>query len=145
MRVIDFMEKDVTAIFIDETVEEFIHACVRQSRSGMPVVDSEMYVIGVVTESDIIHAVIPSYMEMLHSTAFIPDTNLVKKRLEEIKNEPISNYMTKKVDVLKTTDTLLSAATLVIKRGYRFVPVIDEEDHLAGIATRASLLEALLR
>ncbi len=145
MKVIDFMEKDVSAIFIDETVEEFIHACVRQFRSGMPVVDSEMYVIGVVTESDIIHAVVPSYMEMLHSTSFIPDTNLVKKRLEDIKNKPISEYMNRKVDVLKTSDTLLSAATLIIKRGYRFVPVIDEEEHLVGVATRASLLEALLK
>ncbi len=145
MKVIDFMEKDVTAIFIDETVEEFIQACARQFRAGMPVVDSEMYVIGVITESDIIHAIVPSYMEMLHSTSFIPDTDIVKERLEDIKNKSISEFMSRKVDVLKTTDTLLSAAALIIKHGYRFVPVIDEENHLVGIVTRAGLLKALLK
>ncbi|WP_456400804.1 CBS domain-containing protein [Mesoaciditoga sp.] len=144
MKVEDFMERDVTAVFADETVEEFIHACVRQFRSGLPVVDDEMRVLGIITERDIIHEIVPSYMEMLHSTSFIPDTNITKKRLEEIKDRPIAEYMQKELDVLKTTDTLLSAATLVLKHGYRFLPVIDEEEHLAGIVTRSVILEALL-
>ncbi len=138
------MERDVTAVFADETVEEFIHACVRQFRSGLPVVDEEMRVIGIMTERDVIHEIVPSYMEMLHSTSFIPDTNITKNRLEEIKDKPISEYMRKDVNVLKTTDTLLSAATLVLKHGYRFLPVVDEEGHLAGIVTRSLILEALL-
>ncbi len=144
MKVEDFMERDVTAVFADETVEEFIHACVRQFRSGLPVVDEEMRVIGIMTERDVIHEIVPSYMEMLHSTSFIPDTNITKNRLEEIKDKPISEYMRKDVNVLKTTDTLLSAATLVLKHGYRFLPVVDEEGHLAGIVTRSLILEALL-
>jgi len=144
VKVEDFMERDVTAVFADETVEEFIHACVRQFRSGLPVVDEEMRVIGIMTERDVIHEIVPSYMEMLHSTSFIPDTNITKNRLEEIKDKPISEYMRKDVNVLKTTDTLLSAATLVLKHGYRFLPVVDEEGHLAGIVTRSLILEALL-
>ncbi len=144
MKVKDFMERDVTAVFSDETVEEFIHACVHQFRSGLPVVDSEMRVVGVMTESDVMHAIIPSYMEMLHSTSFIPDTNITKKRLEEIKNKHISQYMRENVEALKTTDTLLSAATLIIKKSHRFLPVVDEDGHLAGIVTRALILEALL-
>ncbi len=144
MKVADFMERDVTAVFADETVEEFIHACVRQFRSGLPVVDEEMRVIGLVSEKDIIAEVVPSYMEMLHSTAFIPDTNITKKRLEEIKDTPVSKYMKSEINILKTTDTLLTAATLVIKKGYRFLPVVDEEERLAGIVTRSLILEALL-
>ncbi len=144
MKVEDFMERDVTAIFADETVEEFIHACVRQFRNGLPVVDEEMHVIGIITERDIIEEIVPSYMEMLHSTSFIPDTNITKKRLEDIKDKPIAEYMQEKPNMLKTTDTLLSAATLVLKQGYRFLPVVDEEEHLAGIVTRSLILEALL-
>ncbi len=144
MKVADFMERDVTAVFSDETVEEFIHACVRQFRSGLPVVDEEMRVIGLVSEKDIISEVVPSYMEMLHSTTFIPDTNITKKRLEEIKDNPVSKYMKDEIDILRTEDTLLTAATLVIKKGYRFLPVVDEEKRLAGIVTRSLILEALL-
>ncbi len=144
MKVADFMERDVTAVFADETVEEFIHACVRQFRSGFPVVDEEMRVVGIVSEKNIISEVVPSYMEMLHSTAFIPDTNITKKRLEDIKDKPISKYMKSDIDILKTTDTLLTAATLVVKKGYRFLPVVDEEERLAGIVTRSLILEALL-
>jgi CBS domain-containing protein len=144
VKVEDFMERDVTAAFADETVEDFIHACVRQYRNGLPVVDDEMHVVGIITERDIIQEIVPSYMEMLHSTSFIPDTNITKKRLEDIKDKPIADYMRKEIDVLKTTDTLLSAATLVLKQGYRFLPVLDEEGHLAGIVTRSLILEALL-
>lgn len=144
MRVEEFMERDITAVFQDETVEEFIRACVRQFRSGMPVIDDEMRVVGFISEMDIIHNIVPSYMEMLQSTAFIPDTNLAKKKLLNVKDRPVSEYMRKKVDTVKVGDTLLSVATLMIKHGYKMLPVVDGEGFLIGIVRRSEMLGALL-
>ncbi|HHF08888.1 MAG TPA: CBS domain-containing protein, partial [Kosmotoga arenicorallina] len=38
MKVKNAMIKDVSAIFENETVEEFIVSCIRKNRSGFPVV-----------------------------------------------------------------------------------------------------------
>ncbi len=145
MRVEEFMERDITAVFMDETVEDFIRACVRQFRSGMPVIDDEMRVVGFISEMDIIHNIVPSYMEMLQSTAFIPDTNLAKKKLSNIKDKTVSEYMQKKIEVVRPNDTLLSAATLMIKHGYKMLPVVDDEGILIGIVRRSEMLGALLK
>lgn len=56
MKVYDAMIKDVSAIFEDETVEEFVINCIRKMRSGFPVVDEYFRVVGYISESDIINS-----------------------------------------------------------------------------------------
>ncbi len=145
MKVGDIMIKDISAVFEDENVERFIRLCANHIRTGMPVLDEEMHILGYISENDIVNAVIPSYFGMLQSASFIPDTNQLKKKLYQIKNEPISKYMAKSVITVKEDDTLLHASDLLIRHKFFSLCVVDSENRLSGIVNRSRILLGVLK
>ena len=145
MKVGDIMIRDISAIFEDETVERFIRLCANHIRTGMPVVDDEMRILGYISENDVVNAVIPSYFGMLQSASFIPDTNQLKKKLYLIKDEPISKYMAKSVISVKENDTLLHASDLLIRHKLFSLCVVDEEERLTGLVNRSRILLGVLK
>ena len=89
MLVKDAMIRDVSAIFEDEKIETFIRISALHLRHVLPVVDEKMRIIVIISEDDVINETIPSYFGLLQSASFIPDTNQMKRKLSEIKDEPI--------------------------------------------------------
>jgi len=144
MKVKNIMIRDISAVFEDETVERFIRLCANHLRTGMPVVDEDMTLLGYISENDIVNAVIPSYFGMLQSASFIPDTNQLKKKLSEIREEPIYKYMNKSVISVKEEDTLLHASDLLIRNKFTSLCVIDEQKRLLGLVNRSQILLGIL-
>lgn len=142
MKVREAMIRDVSAIFEDETIEDFIVSCLRQNKSGLPVVDDAFKVVGFLSESDVIRSALPSYFSLLQSASFIPDTHQFVLRLEKIKNDKVSLHMIKRVTCVKLDDTVIYAADLLIKNNLKILPVVDEERRLIGIVNRIFLIHA---
>lgn len=142
MKVKEAMIRDVSSIFEDETIEDFIVSCLRQNKSGLPVVDEEFRVVGFLSENDVIKGALPSYFSLLQSASFIPDTHQFVQRLSKIKDERVSQYMIKPAICLKQDDTVIYAADLLIKNNLKVLPVVDEEHKLVGIVNRIFLIHA---
>ncbi len=145
MVVGEIMIKDVSAVFEDETVERFVRICSNHQRSGMPVVDDDMRLVGYISENDIVNAVMPSYFGMLQSASFIPDTNQLKRKLREIRNEPIQKFMNQAIVTVQENDTLLHAADLLIRHKFLSLPVISPEGSLLGIVNRMQILSGVMQ
>ncbi len=144
MKVRDAMVYDLSAVFEDETVENVIRMLSKQELSGLPVVDREMRVVGFVNEEDLIKAIVPSYFSLLRSASFIPDTNQLMKNLVKIKDKPICNFMNKVPVVVKEDDALIVAADYLIRYGFRFLPVVNDNMQLLGIIRRIDVLKVVL-
>ncbi|ACR79072.1 MULTISPECIES: HPP family protein [Kosmotoga] len=145
MKVRDAMIHDVSAVFEDETIEDFIITCLRKMRTGLPVVDEEFRVVGFISESDVIKSSLPSYFELLQSASFIPDTHQFVRRLGDIRNDPIASHMVSPAIAVKPDDTLINAADLLIKKGLKTLPVVDDDHKLVGIITRLNLIYSALQ
>ncbi|MEA2066106.1 MAG: CBS domain-containing protein [Thermotogota bacterium] len=141
MKVKDAMINDVSAIFEDESVEDFVVACLRKMRTGLPVVDEKYRVIGFISESDVIKSSLPSYFSLLRSASFIPDTHQFMSKLKEIRNDPASEHMFSPAITVKPEDTTLHAADLLIKKGLKTIPVVDDESRLLGYINRLYLIK----
>jgi CBS domain-containing protein len=142
MKVSEAMIRDVSTIFEDETIEDFIIFCLRQNKSGLPVVDEEFRVVGFLSESDIIKSALPSYFSLLQSASFIPDTHQFVIRLGKIKDDQVSQHMVKPPVLIKPDDTVIYAVDLLIKNGLKIIPVVDDEGKLMGIINRIYLIHA---
>jgi len=142
MKVSEAMIRDVSTIFEDETIEDFIIFCLRQNKSGLPVVDEEFRVVGFLSESDIIKSALPSYFSLLQSASFIPDTHQFVIRLGKIKDDQVSQHMVKPPVLIKPDDTVIYAADLLIKNGLKIIPVVNDEGKLMGIINRIYLIHA---
>ncbi|RKX45487.1 MAG: CBS domain-containing protein [Thermotogae bacterium] len=144
MKVKDVLIRDISAVFEDETVEDFVRICSMQSFSGLPVVDENMVVVGYISENDVINAAVPSYFSLLQSVSFLPDTHQLVQRLQKIKEHTVSQYMRTPAVTVKEEDSLIHVADLIIRRRLKVVPVVDDQGRLVGIVTRMGVLKGAM-
>ena len=144
MKVRDIMTRDLTAVEKDISVRELIFILNNAEMPNVPVVDDDGRLAGFISEKDLIRAALPGYFEMLHSTSFIPDMNQLARKLTQIADEPIERYIRTTVMSVSENDDDLQAADLIIRKGVKNVPVVDEHGRLVGRVRRIDLLRHLL-
>jgi len=110
----------------------------RQRMVGLPVVDSEQNVIGVITESDITKANLPGYYKELKNPSFIPDFNQFSQQAKKIAHLPVRNFMTTTVYSVEEDTSRTEAANLLFRKHLRIVPVV-REGKLVGVLTPSCL------
>ncbi|MBP6961355.1 MAG: CBS domain-containing protein [Thermotogae bacterium] len=145
MLIKDAMIRDVSAIFEDEKIETFIRISALHLRHVLPVVDEKMRIIGIISEDDVINETIPSYFGLLQSASFIPDTNQMKRKLSEIKDEPIGKFINRNVITIEEEDTILHAADLLLRHKFMNLFVVDKDSRLTGIINRSRFLLGVLQ
>jgi len=144
VKVRDIMTRDLTAVEKDISVRELIFILNNAEMPNVPVVDDDGRLAGFISEKDLIRAALPGYFEMLHSTSFIPDMNQLARKLTQIADEPIERYIRTTVMSVSENDDDLQAADLIIRKGVKNVPVVDEHGRLVGRVRRIDLLRHLL-
>jgi len=99
----------------------------RHRVSGLPVVDEDDKVVGVVSGTDLVRA------QARHSGE-IPAGAVTAQ-----------DFMSSPAITVHPEQSVPDAARLMERRGVERLPVVDEEDRLIGIATRRDLLRVFLR
>ncbi|MFI1163483.1 CBS domain-containing protein [Streptomyces sp. NPDC020801] len=115
--------------------------------SGLPVVDEDDHVVGVISETDLMmrQAETPGPYEpgrRLRLTAF---TATARRRAAKAKARTAGQLMTEPPVTVHADDTIVEAARTMARRHVERLPVLDEEDRLVGIVTRRDLLRVFLR
>lgn len=143
MKARDVMRRDLTSVELDTPVAHVIYLLHQSGLTALPVVDEDGRVVGIVSERDLIRAVLPGYVEMLQSAAFLPSLDQLSRKLHEIKEKPIREFMVREVVVARPDDSDLHLADLMIRKGLKQVPVVDGANRLVGVVRRIDLLHRL--
>ena len=112
----------------------------------LPVVDSRMKLVGLVTMETILSLVMPDFVHLMDRFSFVHDLGAVETRIPDQSDlcRPISEIMTAPVFV-KEGDSLLYAAASKRDHGLRDIAIVDEQGHLVGIASHVDIGTALMR
>lgn len=145
MKARDLMRRDLTSVDLDTVVDHVIYLLYQSGLSSLPVLDEDGRVVGVVSERDLIRAVLPGYVHMLQSAAFLPSLDQLSRRLGEIGGRPVAEFMVHDVIAARPDDNDLYLADLMIRKGLKQIPVLDEEKRLVGVVRRIDLLHRLRR
>ncbi|MGW1065077.1 CBS domain-containing protein [Streptomyces aureus] len=115
--------------------------------SGLPVVDEDDKVIGVLSETDLLThtASTPDPCEPDHHTRFTGLIPGARRRAAKNKARTAGGLMTVPAVTVHADDTLVQATRTMAQRHVDRLPVLDEEDRLVGIVTRGDLLKVFLR
>ncbi|MEV1011785.1 CBS domain-containing protein [Streptomyces sp. NPDC049881] len=111
--------------------------------SGLPVVDEDDKVLGVVSETDL--------MARQARPADAPTRRLARPRrgtggqAAKARARTAGQLMTGPPVTVHADDTIAEAARTMAARRVERLPVLDEEDRLVGIVTRRDLLRGFLR
>ena len=136
----DVMTKDVITIKNDADVNDVISLLSDNNISGLPVIDNENHVIGIVTEADIL------------SMAGMKRGHTLKDILKHILGEPlpirktgskVGDVMTSPAITTKAGVSIKEAAKIMDERRIKRLPVVDSKNKLIGIISRADIVRAM--
>ena len=138
MKIKEAMIPDLTSVSADTPIKEAVKIMSRQRMVGLPVVDNDQNVIGIITESDIIKACLPVYYKELRNPSFIPDFDQFSQQAKKIAHLPVKEFMTTTVYSVEEDTSRTNAANLLFRKQLRIVPVV-RSGKLVGILTPSCL------
>lgn len=149
-RISEFMNKDVVSVSPDDTVEKVLKTFKSKNISGLPVVDAEGKVIGIISARDLITyseetqvIPLPYTSDWMYSYTYLIDSIPHKKSAEEFLRTRVSDVMKKRVFTISAHKSWHEAASLMKKREVNRLPIVDEAGRLVGVVTRTDLLHFL--
>ncbi|MGW7403045.1 CBS domain-containing protein [Streptomyces sp. NPDC054833] len=115
--------------------------------SGLPVVDEDDKVIGVISETDLVvrQAATPGPYEPTRRAGLAQLTRGARRRAAKAKGRTAGRLMSRPPVTVHADATIAEAARTMAERHVERLPVLDEEDRLVGIVTRRDLLQVFLR
>lgn len=148
MLVKDIMTTNVISVKKEQKIENAVKILMDNNFSGMPVVDDENKVIGVITEGDLIYRSkklrIPTFFTILDSYIFLESMKNLEKQIKKMVGYRVEDVMT--VDVITVTEdtTVEEIATIMTRKKINRVPVV-KEGVLVGVVSRRDIIKAYAR
>lgn len=143
MRIKDLMTTNVLTVRVTTQLKDAARLLAEHRISGLPVVDDDGRVLGVLSEGDILYKETgmkdrPGFFERLLSG---PATGFELK----LAARTVGEAMSAPAVTIGPTRPVTVAATTMIDEGVNRLPVVDDEGRLVGIVTRADLVRAFVR
>lgn len=138
--VSDVMTEKVVTVKKDADLHEAANLLSENRVSGLPVIDDRGYVIGIISEADLL------------SMAGMKRGHTFKDRLRHVLGEPlplpkagdrIGDIMTAPAITTKPDADIKEAARVLEKRRIKRLPVVNDEGRLIGIISRADIVKAM--
>ncbi|CAD6534510.1 Inosine-5'-monophosphate dehydrogenase [Paraburkholderia kirstenboschensis] len=145
MRALDIMTPSVVTATPDMTIHDAARLFVNNQISGMPVVDANGQVVGMISDSDLLHRVENEtshgkrswWLEFLLSSPREQAARYVREH-----GHVVGDVMCEKVISISEDMPLQAVADLMERRHLKRVPVL-KDGKLVGIVSRSNLMRAL--
>lgn len=147
--VSEFMTKKVIAVKENESIKRVFKLMDEHGILGLPVLNDEGAVIGIVTESDLISHFTtlktPKGINILGSIIYLDNIEDFNENLKDHCAEVIKDIMTTDVATIMHSKTLSDAINLMGEREVSRLPVVGEKGDLVGIVTRKDIVHEIAK
>jgi CBS domain-containing protein len=143
------MERDPVSVTEDTKVEDVVRTLRKHELPGLPVVDADGRVTGIVTEADLVvpdpdgDLHIPHYIELFGGLVFLEPLQRFEEKLRKAFAAKAADMMSANPDTIGPQATAREAATKIHESGHNRLPVVEDDGRLVGVITRVELLGAL--
>jgi len=143
----DIMSFPVLTIRPEATIRELADVLGENDVSGLPVVDDEGRLLGVVSEEDLIlqdaELHFPHYIQIFDSVIYLESIRKFEERFRKALAVKVRDIMSDEPVTISTDATLREIATIMIDRDVNRLPVVDEENRLLGIVARGDVIRGI--
>lgn len=140
MQVIDVMTTRVHAVRPETSLKEAARTMARHGLSGLPVVEGQARVVGVVSEADLL-------VREAERGEARPGLSILRPELwpEDRSPERVGEVMSTPALTTRPDVPLTEVARLMVRLGVKRLPVVDEAGRLVGIVSRGDVVAAFSR
>ena len=146
MKARDIMTSSVITVSPESTIQEIARLLHGNRISGVPVVNNENEVIGIITEGDLIIKIakphLPAHIELLGGIIYLRRPQEMDDELKKITAALAKDIMTEKVITVEENCDIEDIASLMVNRKINHLPVVRDRK-LIGIITRGDVIETL--
>jgi CBS-domain-containing membrane protein len=137
----DVMTTDVVSVHEDAGFKELADLLIGRGVSAVPVVSDLNYVVGVVSEADLLHKVEFSGKSV---AARLFERRRQRTARAKAGGDDAGSIMTTPALTASADKKVVDAARIMEARQVKRLPVVDDEGRLIGIVSRRDLLKAFL-
>jgi CBS-domain-containing membrane protein len=144
----DLMAKDVLTVTPDTSISHAANMLLEHHINGMPVVDEENRIVGIICQSDIItqqkKLPLPTIFTLLDGIIPLTSMSHMEQEVQKIAATKVSQAMTPD-PVSVTPDTELEdMAEIMVNKNYHTLPVV-EDGKLVGVIGKEDVLKTLTK
>ena len=146
-RAKDIMTTDVIVANKNDIIANVANLLIKEKIGGLPVVDEENKVVGIISETDIMkkesHVDSPRMLNCIQGIIFLDDMKKFEDEMRAIAAYKVEDLMSKDIITVNENDTFDYVANVMINKSINRVPVVDENNFLKGIICRYDIIKAM--
>ena len=142
----DIMTKEVITVSPETTVLDLAQLLADHKINGVPVVDSQGRLVGVVTQNNLIDRAkkfeLPHVISILDAHFYLERPSTFKKNLEKLMGNLVADIMTAPPITISEDVEVDEIATIMARRRIHTLPVL-KGDKIIGIIGKIDIIRAL--
>ncbi|MBF0620668.1 MAG: CBS domain-containing protein [Magnetococcales bacterium] len=146
MKAKDIMTRDMVTVNQDTPVRQVIAMLTQNRISGMPVLDDEECLLGIVTEKDLVDTAkelhLPIIINILDAIVPVVGERQYEEDLRKMTAVKVVDVMTAN-PVTVDADTDMRKVATILSEQVSFLPVV-ENNELVGVITKQDVLKGML-
>jgi len=144
----DIMAREIITVTTNTEVIQAAKILIENNINGVPVVDDDGVLVGILCQSDLIaqqkNIPVPSLFTLLDG--FIPLTSLkkVEMDIQKITAITVADAMTENPVTVNSDTGIGDVAELMVDKNFHSIPVVDDGE-LVGIIGKEDVLQTLIK
>jgi CBS-domain-containing membrane protein len=143
----DIMTTEVISVKKDTSLHELAKILYENHINGVPVVDDDGLLVGIICESDLIRKNkklhIPTAVTIFDSVLYLESPKKLKKELQRLNATKVEDLYTEDVFTVDEKTEIDEIATLMTQKKIYTIPVVDG-NRIVGIIGKADLIRTIV-
>jgi len=131
----------------DATVHDLVLLLQAKDLGGVPVVEGDGRLVGIVTEGDLViedaDVRLPHYFGLFGNLVYLGGQKKFEERLNKMVGNAVRDVMTTEVVTVTADEPVRAAANIMVDKKVNRVPVVDDKDRLIGIVARHDIIRMM--
>jgi CBS domain-containing protein len=140
MRAKDVMRSEVQCVSETTTLRELSRAFRHHGVTTLSVVNERGELVGVVTEAELLKAMLPGYGELQDNLHYMQDFEYLEDRADEVEDVPVKDIMLSGAISVNEDTPLMRVISLFLLRACSHIPVV-RDNQIVGVVTRTDIAE----
>ena len=145
--VAEIMTTDPITVSPKTSLQEAIQILAEQKISGLPVVDDDGQLVGIISETDLTWQATgveaPPYVMFLDSVIYLQNPAKHNQEVHKALGQNVGDAMSERPTTIKGDRLVREAARIMHEKKVRRLPVVNDRSQLIGIITQGDVIRMM--